>query len=387
MGSWLEKIRPADDRCHKALRLGRAFLFYFLVIFTIRFGVLQIFNHHDELMDFGSFVASGRAAIAGLNPYGVYSLTYHYADNGLEFDAVNRNPPISALLFQGFAPWDPHLAFYVWYAVSLALYAGSIFLLARSFPERVTPLRIVWGFSLAGVWSMLGLGQIYAPLILLATVAWLQLRQGQRVLPGCLLGVVVAIKPMFLVLPALLLLSSAWMTAVAALVVSAVLSVAPLVVYGPVIYLEWFQALSTQIGLDAPTNGSLLGLTSRLGLPWLGPPLSIVLLIGLAAWTWRRRPSVIQTIDLAWIGALLASPETWTGYTLFLLPTLWSRSWSVALTIAAALLCGPDALVLTVARVSPLHFAAVSYLANVALLLVLVGILSDPIGGAKESRC
>ncbi len=50
----------------------------------------------ESLMDFGSFVASARAARDGMNPYGVYPLTLHVVLPGFESWNPNLNPPRSA---------------------------------------------------------------------------------------------------------------------------------------------------------------------------------------------------------------------------------------------------------------------------------------------------
>jgi|GEM_PF-2326455 hypothetical protein len=76
--------------------------FALLVFCLLWFGLLPHLPA-GSLHDFGSFVASGRAARSGSNPYGVHELTYRTPDG----PAVNLNPPISVLLFQVLAPLDP----------------------------------------------------------------------------------------------------------------------------------------------------------------------------------------------------------------------------------------------------------------------------------------
>src|SRR5215203_7294758 len=81
--------------------------------------------HEPGLWDFGSFVASGRAAREGLNPYGVYPLTLRVELPGFESWNPNLNPPISALLFQLFDLADPQVAFRIWWVVSVLFYAAT----------------------------------------------------------------------------------------------------------------------------------------------------------------------------------------------------------------------------------------------------------------------
>ena len=358
-------------------RFGGIVVVYLLILFTIRVGLLWSLSHMSDLMDFGSFVATGRAAAGGLDPYGVYPLTYHFSAYGVEFDAVNRNPPITAVLFQAFAPWDTQTARRVWYAISLGIFAFSVALVCRAHQRYAVPLRVAWAMSLAGLWQMLILGQIYAPLVLASTAAWILLENRHFTSAGVLIGVLVAIKPNFLVWPVLLLMASYWTTSFVALTVSFFLSVVPVILFGPIIYSQWVHSIATQIALDSPTNGSLIGLMSRLGLPEVGIALSALFLLALAAWAWRRRPPVMLVSGFALIASLLASPEAWTGYTLFLLPLFFAYRQSWWFKISGLLLIVPDSVVLTLAGMSSIHYLAVAYLANLALLLVLGGVVKE----------
>src|SRR5215203_1505404 len=150
--------------------------------------------HEPGLWDFGSFVASGRAAREGLNPYGVYPLTLRVELPGFESWNPNLNPPISALLFQAFDVADPYVTYQVWRWISVAVYAAAILLLVSRVSNRVEALVIaVWAFALAGFWDTLFLGQIYLPLVLAAVAAWLLLGEGRTVAAGVLIGVLVSL--------------------------------------------------------------------------------------------------------------------------------------------------------------------------------------------------
>src|SRR5215218_9500413 len=128
--------------------------------------------HEHGLWDFGSFVASGRAAREGLNPYGVYPLTLRVELPGFESWNPNLNPPISALLFQLFDMADPETTLRVWWWTSVAFYAGTVGLLVRRFapgqPRVSTVATALWALALAGFWDTLFLGQIYLPLVFTA---------------------------------------------------------------------------------------------------------------------------------------------------------------------------------------------------------------------------
>jgi hypothetical protein len=299
--------------------------------------------HEPGLWDFGSFVASGRAASEGLNPYGIYPLTLRVELPGFESWNPNLNPPISALLFQAFDVADPYVTYQVWRWISVAVYAAAILLLVSRVGNRVEALVIaVWAFALAGLWDTLFLGQIYLPLVLVGVAAWLLLERGAGLWAGILIGIVVAMKPNFLVWPVLLLLSGQHRSALAAFVTAGAISLIPLVIYGPDVYRQWIELVAAD-GDRALflTNGSFAGLAARAGIPSFGLVLGFLLLLGLAAWAWWRRPHVLTVSAMALLASILASPLGWIHYTLFLLPVIamhWNR---MLMRVVALLLIVP----------------------------------------------
>lgn len=156
------------------------------------------------------------------------------------------------------------------------------------------------------------------PLALAAAGAWLLLERGRLLAAGLLIGVVVAVKPNFLVWPGLLLLAGYPQVAFAAAGCAAVLSLAPAALYGPRVYGLWLDLLSqdAQRGVFL-TNASLLGLFLRFGYGTTGLAASLALLAGLAFWARRHRPDPLRASALGLLGALLASPLAWIHYTLF----------------------------------------------------------------------
>ncbi|MFC5485122.1 glycosyltransferase family 87 protein [Microvirga aerilata] len=298
--------------------------------------------HEGGLWDFGSFVASARAAKEGLNPYGIYELTLHVELPGFESWNPNLNPPISALLFRVFDVADPHMAYRIWRWISIAFYAATVFLLARRFGGVQAMIFALWAFALAGFWDTLFLGQIYLPLVFAGVAAWLLLERGQGLAAGILIGIIVAMKPNFLVWPALLFLSGYYRPVVAAGLTAGIISAIPLLVYGPEIYRQWFELVaSDRERAFFLTNGSFAGLSARAGVPLLGLILSLALLAGLALWAFRLRPNVLAASALALVAALLASPLGWIHYTLFLLPVFLVHWHRPVMRIVALLLIIP----------------------------------------------
>jgi len=296
------------------------------------------------LWDFGSFVASGRAAREGLNPYGIYPLTLHVVLPGFDAYNPNLNPPISALLFQLFDVADPEVSLRVWWWISVACYVATVLLLLRRYARSAVEGLVMglWAFALAGFWDTLFLGQIYLPLVLAAVGAWLLIERDRDLAAGVLIGLVVAIKPNFLVWPALLFLSGRRLPALTAVGVAGLISAIPLLVFGTEIYRQWFELIaSDRERAFFLTNGSFAGLAARAGAPWLGPVLSLGLLAGLAAWAFWRRPSARSAGSMGLLASLLASPLGWIHYTLFLLPVFLAHWHRPAIRVAALLLIIP----------------------------------------------
>jgi len=296
------------------------------------------------LWDFGAFLASGRAAAERLNPYGVYPpLTPHVVFPGFEAWNPNLNPPISALLFQLFDLAPPDVSLRVWSWISIGLYAATIALLVHRYargPEAV--VLIAWAGALAGFWDTLYLGQIYIPLVLAAVGAWLLLERGEHVWAGVLIGLVIAIKPNFLVWPVLLFLAGHRKLSLISVGTAAVISIIPVLFFGVEIYRQWAELVVSD-GERAMflTNASLSGFTARAGIPYLGLVLSGAMLLALAAWALWKQPSVMQASSFALVGAVLASPLGWIHYTLFLLPVIVSHWRFWPMWLVAAMLCIP----------------------------------------------
>lgn len=312
-----------------------------LSIMAISHELPRIIND-EGLWDFGSFVASGRAAAEGLSPYGIYPLTLHVELPGFEAWNPNLNPPISALLFQLFEGPDPRALLEAWQWISLVFYAAAVLLLVGRFWSLEAPVIAIWAFALAGFWDTLFLGQIYLPLVFTAVLAWLLLERRRLVAAGILIGLVVCMKPNFLVWPALLMLAGYWRPALVSIGTAAVISAIPLIVYGPEVYGQWFGLIeSDKARAFFLTNASLSGLAARMGMPLLGAMGSLALLAVLALWALLRRPEIMVASAFALIASLVASPLGWIHYTLFLLPVLVSRWHKPAIRIVAVILLVP----------------------------------------------
>jgi len=334
-------------------------------------------NH--GLWDFGSFVASARAAREGLNPYGVYPLTMHVVLPGFDAYNPNLNPPISALLFRAFDVADPQASLRVWWAISVACYVVTVLLLVARYGARRAVLIGLPALALAGFSDTLFLGQIYLPLVLAAVGAWLLLERGQGAFAGLLIGLVVAMKPNFLVWPVLLLLSRHYRPAFVAFGVAALVSAVPLLAMGPEVYRQWVELLASDRERAAfLTNASLTGLAARAGVSVVGLVISAALLMALAAWALVRRPAALRASAFALLASVFASPIGWIHYTLFLLP-VFVRGWgSRPIRAVVLLLMVPVPFVVDQLGTSTLNQLTVGSVYGWALLLCLAALVLEP---------
>lgn len=281
------------------------------------------------LLDWGSFVASGRAANRGDDPFGVYDLTFRVGPT--EAPAPNLNPPISVYPFRVVAPFDPARSMSMVEAGSVALFAACVLALRRAYPHAGWP-AVAWAFAFAGLWHTVELGQIYVPLMAAATIAWLLLRRGDSAWAGVAMGLVAAFKPQFILWPVFLALAGRPRAGGSGIATAAALSALPFVLGGPELYREWLAATPPLLPpMTFPGNSSLLAVTGRFDAGLAGLALTAVVIGAAGAWAWRTRPAP-ERVGLVAIGvALLAGPITWPGYTLLLVPALFAfgprRAW------------------------------------------------------------
>lgn len=350
----------------------------FLLICIMVINVAFVLATVNELLDFGSFIAAGINAGAGKDPYDNDSpLVFHvaYEDLGIGGALPNLNPPISVLFFLPLGYVDPFLAATAWRILSAGLYGLAIGLLWKEIATTQNPLLLLWGFSLAGFWHTIQLGQIYAALFLAFTLALVFENRGKFLTAGILAGFVVAIKPNFLVWILLLAANRKWKIVAPALTSFIVFSAIPAVVFGPEIYHQWLNASSLDGGiLGLPGNNSLPGLTTRLGSPETGLSLGILLVLVYGGLVSKKGNALTDNSvhELGIILSLLCSPVSWTGYTIFLAPAYFTRKkWSLTTTVSAVILVVPFIFPLLLFDNSRLNFVFWGWFYGWAILLQL----------------
>jgi len=331
-----------------------------------------------NLYDFGSFYLSGTALLKGENPYDSDVFVREALGSGFLPTTPNLNPPLLLPLFAGLARLDPVFGFRLWLAISLASYFAAVWLLLRQYPPQ--RFVFVWAIMQAGAWHCLQLGQVYLLLSLIVTGAWLLLERDRRLEAGVLIGLLVAVKPNFILWPLLLLLRGYGRTTLVAAASALILSAGPALVYGPSIYAEWVAGITAHGDFVAfITNVSLVGVVARLGLT--GRATEVILgaaaIVPVVMIVLSRRLGWKETSSLSLVAAMLASPIAWVGYTSLLVPAYLSRRWSRATTASAVLLAVPPMWVAAARLGSPLLNAIAGLIYPVALMLFVADILHD----------
>lgn len=351
------------------------------LIFAIALNIAMVRLATSSLLDFGSFIASGVGLRNGSNPYSRLSpliFEIHFPSVHTGGRLPNLNPPISLLFFRHLADTNFLASANSWRLLSVVIYAVAILALLE-FYKHISILRFVWVFAIAGFWHTIELGQIYTPLLLLAVLVIILSSRNQYFLEGFFLGVLVSIKPNFLVWVLLLIVARHWKAAAIALISFVSISIIPLIMLGPSVYVQWLSATGVDTAiLSMPGNSSLIGLTSRFGFPQIGLIFSLTL-IGLTATIIVLKPSDNSTRkdqqinELGIILSLLASPIAWNGYMILLLPVFLSRKhWPPLLTIAAAIMTVPFAIILNLYLTPGFAFIFWGWWYGLALTLCLI---------------
>jgi hypothetical protein len=350
-------------------------ILYFIL--CIVFGARLTIAHLALPMDFGSFLASGQMALNGSNPYGydhalVFNVPIH--EYNLVIPSPNLNPPISISLFKWIAivASDPVQAAMTWKLISFCLYLVFLYLLVRWYPQAATLITILWAIALAGFWQTIQVGQLYIPLLFLCALAWQSLEKGNAVVAGICIGLLISIKPQFVVWPIFLLLLRQTTVFITSAITGLLVSILPILIDGITVYTQWINATLQYNGLLLPGNMSVQALLAHLGLDALNPWASLVFLAGLLCWVWIKKPPILKTSLMAVLAMLLVSPYSWSGYSLFLLPHFFSiKAWNWKITLAASLLCFPFAFVLEYFAGSPLPYILAGWIYGWAVLVLI----------------
>lgn len=317
------------------------FLLYLTFIIEIIAGIIWIFSETGP-KDFGSFYESGKAYLNGQNPFAdSYEYIFKPLLGNREIPSPNLNPPFSVYLFSIFTFFNIRFGFRLWQVISVALYITGIYLFAKDNNNSKQPLHILFAFSIAGFWHTLELGQIYIFLFFLLILIYLSVKKQKDMLSGLLLGLLIAIKPNFMILPIFLFVSKYRKIACTALMTSAILSFIPIITDGTNIYFQWIQATIKYQGISYPGNSSLVGLFSSFNIPQVGYYLSILLFIGLIIFLYKKRADIRQVLGIGIAASLLLSPIAWSGYMVMFVPYIMEQKWGKLHSLCVFMLSFP----------------------------------------------
>jgi len=266
--------------------------------------------------------------------------------------------------------------------MSAILYAETVIALARQYQQNITSAKFIWAFTLAGFWHTIILGQVYIVLLLFTAVGWIFLQKKQYIAAGISIGLVAAIKPNFIIWPFFLLVSGYYVTFLAAAASSLLVSLVPLLFYGTQIYIQWLEASALHPEtIIMPGNNSILGLTTRFGDVTLGIIVSIIVVITLLILSKMKTTSMEHPEYISALGitaSLLASPISWTGYTILLLPIYFSlKKWTFPVIVSAVILAIPFQIVLQLFQNSFANFVFWGWLYGWGLILLLGGVVRN----------
>lgn len=349
------------------------------LLIIIGFNLLWVFRNNG-LRDFGSFIAAGQAANSGENPYQVdnpYTFIVTFEPLNLKVPSYNLNPPISVVLFQYLAKLDPLISYRLWQGFSILCYFLLVLIYWIHTQKNLSFQKILWSFSLAGLWHTIELGQIYLPFALLFGIALILLKNKKfNWIAGILLGICIAIKPNFILLIVFFILLKKYQTSIFALVSAAMISIIPIMIYGIDIYRQWRVAITAYNGYAIPGNNSILGLLIKFGIENSTPIISLLLVIVGLSLVWKNQYDIFTTGTISLMTALLISPVAWPGYTTFLLPYFLKYKWNILSLISAGILIIPVSSIFDNYYFSQFHLVLLGWLYGWSLLILLISIIS-----------
>lgn len=267
------------------------------------FTLLYLWLFSPNFRDFQIFYESGRAWLAGRDPY-LPALS-------------NMNPPAFVVAFTPLSALPIRVALIVWWLLNAAAAVAAVRVLVRETGLRLTRRHVLIAAAFVGTDSQLILSQLVWLLMLPAVLGWRGYRRGRDVSAGIWWGVVFAVKPIFLPLLLGMMWRRRYRGVGTAIVTGAVISLAGWIATGTAAYGSWIATGAQVFWFQLPLNASVLGLLWRAGLPkaltagiWLASIAAIVVMT-----RWRGRPAHPDRDLAVWLVAcLLVAPLGWIYY-------------------------------------------------------------------------
>jgi len=290
---------------------------------------------------FGTYWESGHAAIYGLNPYTAYPETgrvdYSPYGGSAATPDVNLNPPVLLPYFQLLAHLTIPRFIVLQIIISALWFAAGTLLLGPGLQGR----QAICLLASVPVIAAISSGQIYGLLFLLSALAWQFHKKGWVVWCAACIGLLVAIKPTFLLWPVILFFAGhrrlAWLSVTAATLFSA----APFLIYGPGVYRDWLAALTHDPHWIDRQNIALTPFFTRLGYPAIGVMVAVLVAATLSGYAWKYRPDFDTVSGVGIAAGILCAPLGWYAYVLILAPFFVARRWNWFDTLAASIFFVP----------------------------------------------
>ena len=330
--------------------------------------------------DWRSLMVSGQAISEGKNPYLSNEKTplipaYDRYGNSRDMVLQNLNPPAALFLFQIIAGINVQVSYWIWFVFSFLLFLTCIYLLLRSYPSPDWLQLSIWALSSTFFLYVLMVGQIYIQLAFISILAWLGLKNKQFVLAGCLIGLLIAIKPNFVIWPTALFLIGYYKTAIISGITFLMVSGFSALVYGINIFPDWFKVMGSAWWVNNPINMSIIGLLDRLNFTGIEVIVTVLIIIGFLAFVFWLRPPWEDVSGLSLAISLFISPFAWVYYAVFLLPVYLTRKWTLLSMISASCFLFPASLVFFLGKISPTMSIFMGLIYYLGLLFILIDLI------------
>jgi hypothetical protein len=243
----------------------------------------------------------------------------------------NLNPPQFIVAFAPLTWFPPDVAVKVWLAINVAAAVGAAVVIWRELNLPRSTTAFMAAIAITGLSTCVEFGfeegQPLGVFALLCTVAWSAQRRNDWRLAGCLLGVLVSLKPFMGCFLLVALLRRQWTTILYSAVTALASVAAGVAVAGLHSFSRWIEIGRQVSWFKHPLNASIAGLLARAEIGWHAwLPLTLFLVV--ATIVVIRK---VDDVDIEWLAcgvlSLLVNPLGWVYY----LPLLAGSLTAVAL--------------------------------------------------------
>jgi glycosyl transferase family 87 len=249
----------------------------------------------------------------------------------------NLNPPQFIVAFAPLTWFPPDVAVKVWLAINVAAAIGAAVIIWRELDLPRSNMAFMAAIAITGVSTCIEFGfeegQPLGIFALLCTVAWSAQRRDDWKLAGCLLGVLVSLKPFMGCFLLVALFRRQWTTIVWSIVAALMSVAAGVAVAGVHSFSRWIEIGRRVSWFKHPLNASIAGLLARADIGWhLWLPLALFFVA--ATIVVIRK---VDNVDTEWLAcgvlSILVNPLGWVYY----LPLLAGSLTAVALRAPSVL--------------------------------------------------